>query len=109
MSPSYLPISKLLFQSEIHMLLYIFQINCKYSLCEKLVSKALTNLMAHLYFYALNNLEHCDHSEIIAYNLLVDLLAEPCCHGEGFQHCTQISLYFVDIMYLGVWMLIDVK
>src|SRR6266699_4235424 len=100
MSPPYFPIIKLLFQSEIHMLLYIFQINCKCSLCEKLVSKALKNLMAHLYFYALNNFEHCDHSGIIAYNLLVDLLAEPCCRGERFQHCTQIFLYLVDIVYL---------
>src|SRR6266480_2440820 len=101
MSPPYIPIRKLLFQSEIHMLLYIFQIDCKCSLCEKLVSTTLTNLMANFTSYTLNKPEHCDHLEIISYNLLVGLLAEPCCHGKRFQHCTQISLYFVDIMYLG--------
>src|SRR3954467_13429498 len=69
-------------------------------LCENLVIKALTNLMAHFIFFAPNKLEPLCHICCIC---LYIGITEPCCHGERFQHCT-CTLYTVDIMLFCLWM-----
>src|SRR3954465_13239571 len=79
----------------------IFQIK-KYFVMSKLVSKALTNLMAHLIFLPLIDLNHCLIYVVYACTYTLEL-AEPCCHGERFQHCT-CTLYTVDIMLFCLWM-----
>src|SRR3954471_19841461 len=71
-------------------------------LCENLVIKALTNLMAHFIFLHLINLNHCVIYVVYACTYTLEL-AEPCCHGERFQHCT-CTLYTVDIMLFCLWM-----
>src|SRR5215216_5730901 len=72
-------------------------------LCENLVIKALTNLMAYFIFFDLMNLNHCDN--FVVYSCTYKLeLAELCCHGECFQHCTCTLLYSVDIMFFCLWM-----
>src|SRR4051794_285715 len=72
-------------------------------LCENLVIKALTNLMAHLYCLTLINLNYCDNFVVYACTYKLEL-AEPCCHRERFQHCTCTLLYSVFIMFFCLWM-----
>jgi hypothetical protein len=82
-----------------------FQI--KMLVMRKLVSKALTNLMAHFIFLHIINLNHCDYLvRLYACQIMSWELAQPCCHGARFQHCTYS--YLVDIMFfcygcLVVW------
>src|SRR4051812_8973200 len=71
-------------------------------LCENLVIKALTNLMAHFIFFAPNKLEPFWRYVVYACTYTLEL-AEPCCHGERFQYCT-CTLYSVDIMLFCLWM-----
>jgi hypothetical protein len=63
----------------------------------RLVSKALTNLMAHFIFLHIINLNHCDHlMKLWAWQSLSWEIAHLCCHREHFQHCTcLISCSFV--------------
>jgi hypothetical protein len=69
----------------------------------KLVSKALTNLMAHFIFLYLINLNHCDYlMKIICLEIVSWELAQPCFHGARFQHCSYF--YLVDIMFFCLWM-----
>ena len=68
----------------------------------KLVSKALTNLMSHLISLPLIDLNHCAIEVVYACIYSLEL-AEPCYHGERFQHCT-CTLYIVDIVLFCLWM-----
>src|SRR4051812_29237478 len=92
--PPYLPSAFLLFQAN-SQASSTFRIK-KYFVMRKLVSKALTNLMAHLIFLPLIDLNHCAMEVVYACTYTLEL-AEPCCHGERFQHCT-CTLYTVDIV-----------
>src|SRR3954467_9386664 len=83
--------------------IFLFYLSSKLNLlCKKLVIKALTNLIAHFIFLALINLNHCVICVVYACTYTLEL-AEPCCHGERFQHCTY-TLYSVDIMRFCLWM-----
>jgi hypothetical protein len=70
----------------------------------KLVSKALTNLMAHFTFLAFNNFDHCGSLMLMLCLQVVSWkLAHPCHHGASFQHCTFFRL--VDIVIFCLWIL----
>src|SRR3954462_768546 len=76
----------------------IFQLKTIF-LCENLVIKALTNLMAHFIFFAPNKLEPLCLYVVYACTYTLEL-AEPCYHGNVFNIalvlCTQlISCSFV--------------
>src|SRR3954469_6382457 len=72
-------------------------------LCKNLVIKALKELDGTLYSLPLINLNHCDNFVVYACTYKLEL-AEPCYHGERFQHCTCTLLYSVDIMFFCLWM-----
>jgi hypothetical protein len=55
-SPPYIPISNLLFQVHLTCFYLSFELN-SFGVMRKLVSKALTNLMAHFTFLAFNNFD----------------------------------------------------
>src|SRR3954463_7728405 len=48
--------------------------------------------MAHLIFLPLIDLNHCAIEVVYACIYMLEL-AEPCCHGERFQHCTCTFVY----------------
>jgi hypothetical protein len=55
----------------------------------KLVSKALTNLMAHFTFLVLENLTlWLSNVELLYLQVVSWKLAKPCHHGVSFQHYT---------------------
>jgi hypothetical protein len=55
----------------------------------KLVSKALTNLMAHFSFLVLKNLTlWLSYVELLCLQVVSWKLAKPYRHGVSFQHCT---------------------
>jgi hypothetical protein len=55
----------------------------------KLVSKALTNLMAHFTFLVPKNLTlWLSYVELLCLQVVSWKLAKPCCHGVSFQLCT---------------------
>jgi hypothetical protein len=55
----------------------------------KLVSKALTNLMAHFTFLAFKILTlWLAYVELLCLQVVSWKLAKPCHHGVSFQHCT---------------------
>jgi hypothetical protein len=55
----------------------------------KLVSKALTNLMAHFTFLVLKNLTlWLSYVELLCLQVVSWKLAQPCRHGASFKHCT---------------------
>jgi hypothetical protein len=59
----------------------------------KLVSKALTNLMAHITFLVLKNLTLWpSYVELLCLQVVSWKLAQPCRHGAIFQHCTFFHL-----------------
>jgi hypothetical protein len=56
----------------------------------KLVSKALTNLMAHFTFLTFKILTlWLSYADVILQVVSWEL-AKPCHHGESFQHCTSL-------------------
>jgi hypothetical protein len=56
----------------------------------KLVSKALTNLMAHFTFLAFKILTlWLFYVDVMLASCKWEL-AKPCHHGESFQHCTSL-------------------
>jgi hypothetical protein len=55
----------------------------------KLVSKAVTNLMAHFTFIVLIFLTlWLSYVELLCLQVVSWKLAKPCRHGVSFQHCT---------------------
>jgi hypothetical protein len=69
----------------------------------KLVSKALTNLMAHFNFLVLKILTlWLSYVELLYLQVVSWKLAQPSRHGASFQHCTffhlRISWEFCGIM-----------
>jgi hypothetical protein len=55
----------------------------------KLVSGALTNLMAHFTFIVLKNLTlWLSYDELLRLQVVSWKLAQPCCHRASFQYCT---------------------
>jgi hypothetical protein len=55
----------------------------------KLVSKALTNQMAHFTFLAFKILTlWLSYGELLCFQVVSSKLAKPCRHGVSFQHCT---------------------
>jgi hypothetical protein len=55
----------------------------------KLVSKALTNLMAHFIFLVLKKLIlWLSYVELLCLQVVSWKLAKPCRHGASFQYCT---------------------
>ena len=101
---------------------YIYLIACCYSkarfllyllsnqkcFMSKIVSKALTNLMAHFIFLLIRSLNHCDYLMMYMpanYELKV---RRTMCHGERFQHrilFVILSWYHVSFVFgcLPVW------
>src|SRR4051812_26548521 len=71
-------------------------------LCENLVIKALTNLMAHFIFVYPNRLEPLCLLCCICLHLYVGI-SRTMLSGERFQYCT-CTLYSVDIMLFCLWM-----
>jgi hypothetical protein len=60
----------------------------KFFVMRKLVSKALTNFMAHL-LSCTNKHDHCDSlMKFICLQIMSWELAHPCFHGARFQYCT---------------------
>jgi hypothetical protein len=60
---------------------------------QKLVSKALTNLMAHFTFLVLKILTlWLSYVEFLCLQVVRLKLAQPCRHGASFQHCTVFHL-----------------
>jgi hypothetical protein len=57
---------------------------------QKLVIKALTNLMAHFTFLAFKILTLCSFMLMLFLQVVNWELAKPCYHGESFQHCTSL-------------------
>jgi hypothetical protein len=56
---------------------------------QKLVIKALTNLMAHFSFLVLKILTlWLSYVELLCLQVVSWKLAKPCHHGVSFQHCT---------------------
>jgi hypothetical protein len=56
---------------------------------QKLVSKALTNLMAHFTFLVLKNLIlWLSYVELLCLQVVSWKLAKPCRHGVSFQYST---------------------
>src|SRR3954467_13239327 len=79
----------------------IFQLKTSL-LCENLVIKSLTNLMAHFIFFAPNKLEPLCRLCCIFLLLYVGI-SRTVLSREHFQHCT-CTLYSVDIMLFCLWM-----
>ena len=79
---------------------YIYLIACCYSKASfllyslkpkmiyvKIVSKALTNLMAHFIFLLIRSLNHCDYLMMYMPANYEFKVSRTMCHGERFQHC----------------------
>jgi hypothetical protein len=60
---------------------------------QKLVSKALTNLMAHFIFLVLKNLTlWLSYVKLLCLQVVSWKLAQQCYHGASFRHCTSSYL-----------------
>jgi hypothetical protein len=60
---------------------------------QKLVSKALMNLMVHFIFLVLKNLTlWLSYVELLCLQVVSCKLAQPCCNGASFRHCTSSYL-----------------
>jgi hypothetical protein len=100
MCPPYIPISNLLFQSIFDLLLSILQIEL-FGVMRKLVSKALTNLMAHFTFLAFKILTlWFSYVELLCLQVVSWKLAKPCRHGVSFQHCTSYLSRYHDLLFM---------
>mgnify|MGYP007107617057 CR=1 FL=1 len=92
--PPYLPISIICYFSAYSICLVFFQIKCL-SVLRKLVSKALTNLMAHFIFLAPNKLEPLCHLCCICLHLYVGISRTMLSWGTF----STLHLYFVLSWY----------
>jgi hypothetical protein len=102
MCPPYIPISNLLFQ--VHSSCFYLSFKLNFCVMWKFVIKALTNLTAHFTFLLFNKFDHCGPLMLMLYLQVVNWkLAQPCCHGASFQHCTFFHL--VDIVIFCLWIL----
>jgi hypothetical protein len=99
MCPPYLPISNLLFQ--VHLSCFYLSFKLNFLLCEN-YSVNLSRTWRHIYFSAFNKFDHCGSLMLMLFLQVVSWkLAQPCCHGARFQHCTYSHL--VDIMIFCLW------
>jgi hypothetical protein len=67
----------------------------------KLVSKALTNLMAHFIFLILKNLTlWLSYVELLCLQVVSWKLDKSCHHGVSFQHCTSYLSWYRDLLFM---------
>ena len=95
--PPYLPISIICYFRAYSICLVFFRIKCLLVI-RKLVSKALTNLMAHFIFLDLINLDHCVLLCCAYACALWVEVSRTMYHGDRFRRFIG-TLYLVDIMF----------
>jgi hypothetical protein len=92
-----------IFYSKVHLTCFYlsFKLN-SFGVIQKLVSKALTNLIAHFTFLAFKNLTlWLSYIELLCLEVVSWKLAQPCRHGA-----TNIALLiWVDIVIFCLWIL----
>jgi hypothetical protein len=105
MCPPYLPMSNLLLQ--LYLSCFYLSSKLNFLLWENYLVK-LSRTWRHIYFLALNKFDHCGSLMLIICLQVVSWeLAQSCCYGARFQHCTYS--YLVDIIIFCLWMPSGVK
>jgi hypothetical protein len=88
--------------SKVHLTCFYlsFKLN-SFGVMRKLVSKALTNLMAHFIFLILKNLTlWLSYVDLLCLQVVNWKLAQPCRHGASFQYCTSYLSWYHDLLFM---------
>ena len=88
--------------SKVHLTCFYlsFKLN-SFGAMQKLVSKALTSLMAHFIFLVLKNLTlWLSYVELLCLQVISWKLAQPCRHRASFQYCTSYLSWYRDLLFM---------